>query len=247
MLSLIQLDSDSFKVNLNRPIDISLKTGKAGVGPIAWYLGAAEIKPVTEGDWIGKVSEGAKVNFNTIKFSPHAHATHTESYGHISKEFYSVSNCLKRFFFKCKLISIAPQSQGEDRIITQKLVAKHLQKSDAEALVIRTLPNDSTKKNRNYDHTNWPYLSVEAASYIRKCGIKHLLIDLPSVDREEGEVWAHRAFWNYPEHPDKQATITEFVFVPDEVQDGSYLLNLQMAHLENDAVPSRPVLYAIES
>jgi hypothetical protein len=33
-------------------------------------------------------------------------------------------------------------------------------------------------------------------------------------------------------------------FVADEeVKDGSYLLNLQMAPFENDASPSKPVLY----
>jgi hypothetical protein len=34
-------------------------------------------------------------------------------------------------------------------------------------------------------------------------------------------------------------------FVSDEVKDGTYLLNLQIASFENDASPSKPVLYAI--
>jgi hypothetical protein len=40
-------------------------------------------------------------------------------------------------------------------------------------------------------------------------------------------------------------TITEMIFVPNEVKDGSYLLNLQMAPFENDASPSKPILYKI--
>ena len=42
-------------------------------------------------------------------------------------------------------------------------------------------------------------------------GIKHLLIDLPSVDREidGGRMMSHRAFWNYPDNPRHESTITE--------------------------------------
>jgi hypothetical protein len=41
------------------------------------------------------------------------------------------------------------------------------------------------------------------------------------------------------------ATITEMVFVPDAVADGIYLLNIQIASLETDASPSKPVLYPL--
>src|SRR5699024_905488 len=162
------------------------------------------------------------------------HSTHTESYGHISEDFYAVSDCLKTYFYKAKLISLQPEKVKKDRVFTKEKLAKLLKKEEAEALIIRSLPNDKNKKNRNYDHSNWPYLSVEAATYIRECGIKHLLIDLPSVDREEGEVLAHQAFWNYPENPRKNASITELIFIPNQVKDGFYLLNLQVANFYND-------------
>jgi hypothetical protein len=41
------------------------------------------------------------------------------------------------------------------------------------------------------------------------------------------------------------ATITELAFVPDSVADGAYLLELQVPALSGDAVPSRPLLYAV--
>ena len=41
-------------------------------------------------------------------------------------------------------------------------------------------------------------------------------------------------------------TITEMIYVNNTIQDGSYLLNLQFASFENDASPSKPVLYKIE-
>ena len=54
-----------------------------------------------------------------------------------------------------------------------------------------------------------------------------------------------KAFWNYPSELDKKRTITELIGVPDEINDGIYLLNLSMANIENDASPSRPTIYKL--
>ena len=91
-------------------------------------------------------------------------------------------------------------------------------------------------------------MSPEAATYLKDIGIEHLLIDTPSVDpeKDQGDLLAHKAFWQWPEHPRKKATITELIYVPDEVADGPYLLDLQMAAIVNDATFSRPLLYALE-
>ena len=42
------------------------------------------------------------------------------------------------------------------------------------------------------------------------------------------------------------ATITEMIYVDETISDGSYILNLQIASFENDASPSKPVLFKIE-
>ena len=42
------------------------------------------------------------------------------------------------------------------------------------------------------------------------------------------------------------ATITEMIFVPDEVADGIYALSLQVAPFVADAAPSRPLLFALD-
>ena len=82
---------------------------------------------------------------------------------------------------------------------------------------------------------------------MNEIGVEHLLIDMPSIDKEmdEGKLLAHHAFWQYPTNTQTQKTITEFIFVPNEVLDGTYLLNLQIASFENDASPSKPILYKI--
>lgn len=243
----------NFQVDLSKPIDISLPLSNTDQNPVAWYIDKPEIEPVRFGDWVGKVSEGSSTNFNNIFFNPHGHGTHTECLGHITNDFYSINSCLKQFFFLAELVSITPEKVGGDSVITKSQIEKELNGKTPEALVIRTLPNVQQKKSRNYSHTNPPYLHEEAAVFIRGAGIKHLLIDLPSVDREEdeGKLLAHKAFWNVKDVNQLNAdarmdcTITELIFVEDNIKDGSYLLNLQIASFENDASPSKPILYKI--
>ena len=116
-----------------------------------------------------------------------------------------------------------------------------------DALVIRTMPNTREKLSMQYSYTNPPYLLEEATIFLREKGIKHLLIDLPSVDREkdDGQLLSHHAFWNTKGKLRLDCTITELIFVPNDIEDGIYLLNIQVAPFENDASPSRPVLYKL--
>tara|TARA_Y100000815_G_scaffold275789_1_gene317702 strand:+ start:17300 stop:18013 length:714 start_codon:yes stop_codon:yes gene_type:complete len=232
---------------LSQPKDISIpiKSGKGS--PVAWYIDPPEITPVVEGKWTALVREGAVINFQNIHFNPHGHGTHTECVGHITEEVYSINNCLKQFFYTAEVITVAPEMRGEDQVITLVQIQNALLGKNPEAVVIRTLPNGREKKSKNWSHTNWPYMLSEAAVFLREIGIKHLLIDLPSVDKEkdEGELASHRAFWDMKHKPRFDATITEMIFVPHGVKDGSYLLNLQIAPFENDASPSKPILYKI--
>jgi len=245
----ITIKDSEVEVDLSQPIDISIALQPSAENPLAWYQDKPVVTPVVMGDWVGKVSEGGSVNFNNVFFNPHAHGTHTESYGHISKEFYSVNEALKTFFFMAKLITVTPKIVGKDQVILKESLQNVLSGNTFEAVVIRTLPNESDKKSKHWSNTNWPYLDEAAAKYLREIGVKHLLIDLPSVDREhdEGKLLAHKAFWNYPENPREDSTITEMVYIPNRIEDGNYLLNLQMASFENDASPSKPVLYQILS
>ena len=109
------------------------------------------------------------------------------------------------------------------------------------------MSNTISKIAWKYFNIHWLYLDHRAAAFLRDLGVQHLLIDLPSVDKEkdDGALLAHKAFWNIPQGPRKNATITEFVYVNDTINDASYVLNLQVAPFENDAAPSRPVLYEI--
>ena len=261
MLATITHLNKAFRVDFLKPIDISLPLTNDDSNPIAWYIEKPQIEPVKSGDWVGKVSEGSSTNFNNIFFNPHAHGTHTECLGHITRDFYSINQCLKQFFFTAELISVEPKAIGDDLIITKEQIEKALNLSfrvesrKSEAIIIRTLPNPETKKHLKYSNTNPPYLTEEASIFIREVGIQHLLIDLPSVDKEhdEGKLLAHKAFWNVKdvnnlnEDARMNCTITELIYVDETISDGSYFLNLQIASFENDASPSKPVLYKINN
>lgn len=248
MFATILHKGKEYKTDLSKPIDISIPLSPHGAR--AWYVDPMKIEPVCAGEWIGEVKQGGSVNFRNIMFNPHGHGTHTECVGHISPEIYNVNEHVKQYFFIAELVTVLPEQKGNgDFVITAKQLEVLLDGKSPEAIIIRTISNAESKKAMNWSHTNPPYIDEEAAKFIASKKIDHLLIDVPSVDREvdDGKLLAHRAFWEYPHNTQFQRSITEFIYVPNDVFDGAYLLNLQFAPFENDASPSRPVLFRISN
>lgn len=244
----LYLTSETF-IETSQPIDISLPLSNTDNNPKAWYVENPVFEPVRTEHYTGSIKEGGSVNFRNIFFNPHGHGTHTECLGHITEEVYSINKTLKEFFYKAQLVSIKPKQVLNDEGTYDYVIEEdQLELSkDVQALIIRTLPNDEGKKSKNYSNTNPVYLDVKCAQKIIDQGIDHLLVDLPSVDRESdnGELAFHHAFWEVPQSPNFERTITELIFVKSEIKDGNYILNFQVAPFENDASPSRPVLYKI--
>ena len=247
MLATIQCNSRKYQIDLSKPLDISIPLRASVKNVNAWYIGEPKIAPVVLDGWTASVAEGASINFNTIEFNPHAHGTHTECAGHITEKVHSVNKNLKQFFFLAEVITVAPEKLGDDKIISKKQLQFALGNRKRDAVIIRTIPNTKEKWSWQYSNTNWPYLEKEAIAYLVKKDVKHLMIDLPSVDREkdEGVLAGHNIFWNTKGKLRLDATITEFIYVPNKVKDGTYFVNIQVAPFENDASPSRPVLYQI--
>lgn len=248
MKAVIEYKNQVFKIDLSDPLDISIPLKNSTENVTAWYVNPPEFKPVMENGFVGDVNLGGAVNFRNIFFNPHGHGTHTECVGHISKEPYTINQCLKQFTFYAKLVTIEPEHVNGDFIITLDQVKKVWKKNDADAIIIRTLSNDASKLSRQYSNTNPAYIHHVAMQYLVDSGVQHFVIDTPSVDREEdgGALLAHHVFWNYPENPQTQRTITELIYVDDTIKDGYYLLQLQFASFENDASPSKPILYKIK-
>lgn len=211
--------------------------------PNAFFAPLYEATPHKAGDWVGDTREGASVNFYNLRINPHGNGTHTECVGHISKERYSIHEILGDGFFLAQLISVYPSMRDDgDRVIDQLEWEEGV-----EAIILRTLPNHADKIIRHYGNTNPAYLDAAIASRMANDKILHLLLDLPSVDREEdgGELKAHKAYWQFPESVRLDATITEMIYIDNVVPDGIYLLQIQIPAIELDASPSRPYIYPL--
>jgi len=253
--------------NFTNFIDISIPLRFGGPQPNAFGVEPAAAKTCEYGTLVGDTRRGGSCNFEQVTLIPHCNGTHTECVGHITNERISIRDCLKDVLVRAMLISIEPTSAGQssesyavpfganDVLITRNALETGLSGRKIEpndALVIRILPNDDSKLVRQYGRDSMPpYFTTNAMEHIVASSFKHLLVDLPSIDRlnDEGKLSNHRIFWGVAEHslhagPETrlESTITELIYVPNEVEDGEYLLNLQIAPFESDASPSRPIL-----
>ena len=238
--------------------DISIPLRFDAVQPSFFGAPAASAEPITGGSFVGDVRRGGSCNCSVHTLVPHCNGTHTECAGHITLERLSVRDLAIRHFSAALLVSVTPEPSAEipgDRVISLAALLKAIGSAtlrDYQALVVRTLPNDSSKLACNYDAGPMPpYFSLEAMHHIVEHGIDTLVVDLPSIDRahDGGKLAAHRIFWGMPAGSTsaatvtrQHATITELAFIDDTVADGPYLLNLQVAPFVIDAAPSRPIL-----
>ena len=236
------------------PIDISLPLAPGENQVNCFWAEPVQFDTIRVGSFVGSVALGGSTNYQRVHLTPHGNGTHTECYGHISPDPAATLNqCLRRFLFVARLVSAAPRPQPSGDLVVMladvlAALAGQDDRSIPEALILRTLPNNVAKRSQQYSGTNPTYVEASLAHFLAENNVQHFLVDLPSVDREEdaGQLLAHHAFWQYPAQPRRDATITELIFVPDEVADGLYLLNIQITSLELDASPSKPVLYELD-
>ena len=261
MTSTIQIGGREYAIG--EFIDISIPLRFNGPQPNAYGVARASSSPCEAGDLVGDTRQGGSCNFEQYTFIPHCNGTHTECVGHITRERISVVDRLVDAFMAPRLVSVEAEDVCGDRVITARLLAEALTPAAAlaggtpalQSLIVRTLPNDEGKLTAVYDGDNVPsYFSAEAMELIVVAGYKHLLVDLPSIDRlfDEGKLINHRIFWNVEQGSFEitrdtrvNSTITELIYVPGDVPDGEYLLNLQIAPFAADAAPSRPVIWPI--
>ena len=238
---------DDLRVDLNHAMDISIPLQNGAENPCCYFSDPPEFIPVIQGAFIGSVARGGPCNHRKVTLTPHGNGTHTECYGHLSSNpEITINKCLKNYHFLATVVSVKPLETAQgDQVILWKDVEMFIDKRFTEALIIRTLPNTSKKLTRQYSGSNPPYLEAGFGKALAEQKILHLLVDLPSIDKEadNGKLRNHHDFWNYPHNPRTNCTVTELIFVPDSIADGAYLLNLQISSIESDASPSKPVLY----
>jgi kynurenine formamidase len=240
-----------------------------GEQPSFFGVPRASRSAVSAGDFIGDTRQGGSCNCERLELVPHCNGTHTECVGHVTEQRAAVHALVGGVTLPALLLSITAQplsesgesgparAEPDDYVISRAALrdaARGIEAKDAAgALVLRSLPNDESKRSRDWMAEGAPaWLTREAAEWLVENGIEHLLVDLPSVDRADdgGELVAHRVFWGLPagsrniaEARRPHASITEMIFVPDELADGLWLLKLEIPAFNTDAVPSRPMLY----
>jgi arylformamidase len=253
-----------------RSIGIDLDFG----GPQPNHFGApvATAEPLRLGNFVGATIQGGSCNCAEVRLIPHCNGTHTETVGHIVDDIVPACEIAPKGLVLALIVSAetvslsqssesyhAPSEPG-DQVVTAPAIQSAFRdwpNIDIEALVIRTLPNSESKRSCVYQANNPPaYLTTECMQRVSDSSVSHLLIDLPSVDRmyDDRKLSNHRLFWNVEpmskrvdSNTRRERTITEMIFVPDELPDGLYLLNLQTAPFVLDAAPSRPILFQLEN
>jgi kynurenine formamidase len=261
---------DKYEFDSIKGIDISIPMDFYGNQPNAYGVEKALAQTYESDSFIGDTRKGGGCNFEKYTLVPHCNGTHTECVGHISFERIFINENLNDVLIPCTLITVSPiraleteeryspSKNKDDFMITKEALSKSLENLNNDffsGLIIRTLPNADSKKSRDYMKELPAFFSLEAMEYISSLNVKHLLVDLPSVDRtaDEGKLSVHHIFWNVTQgshdvnvNNHSLNTITEMIYVPDEIEDGKYLLNLQIASFLADASPSRPILYKLK-
>ncbi|MET1255229.1 cyclase family protein [Aliikangiella maris] len=266
----VEIAGQSYQANLSSPASIAITLLPDGQQPSHFGAPACTSQTLAEEGFIGDTKQGGSCNVNRLTIIPHCNGTHTESIAHITDQPFPVHQALKHSHFPCVVITIepVPASETEDSylphfdpthaVITYQQIHNCLASFSDEQLrgvVIRTLPNAVDKQFQCYNTDNYPvYLSNDAMTYLQQRNVNHLLVDFPSVDKmyDEGYLSNHHIFWQIAQQThqltasaDKYKTITEMVFISNDINDGFYLCNLQIPEIDTDAVPSRPVLYAL--
>jgi arylformamidase len=269
--TLLEYAGQRFVVDRDRGTSIAIPFDPHGPQPVHFGAPAAHAEPLAGGDFIGDTRAGGSCNCESVTLVPHCNGTHTEGPGHVTRERLSVHASALSPLYAAALVSVeavdalgageasVPAPQAGDRLLTARALAKATESlgiNRVESMVVRSLPNDDSKLERNWMEPPLPpYFSREAMEWLTKKGVRHLLTDLPSVDRllDEGRLTGHRIFFGLPPgstaagevgRPD--ATITEMVYAPASLPDGLYALSLQLAAWVGDAAPSRPVLFPLE-
>ena len=256
-----------YAANLSDPLSIAVPLDFGGVQPNHFAAPRAQAQPLSEGRWVGDVRAGGAVNCEQLSLVPHCNGTHTECVGHLTTDRVAVHEVLRGGLHLARLISVRPApgaSSGEsadpdaatdEPVVTRAALAAALAAlpGASEALIVRTLPNDSRKLSHSYEGAApAAYFTQEAAAFVVELGIRHLIVDLPSLDRarDGGRLRAHRTYWGLPpgatrahDAARRDATITELAWIAPTIHDGWYLLDLQVPAFMSDAAPSRPLLY----
>ena len=258
-----------YRIDTQNSFDISIPYDFNGAQPNFYDVNEGQLKHLQSGGTIYSVAKGAGCNVPEISLNIHCSGTHTESAGHLLENPGDVGMLLKDIIMPAVLITVCPISfsdsgesyhcdvESDEQIISKQFIQNEFEiweEYQPQALIIRTTPNPTQKKFYRYTNNTPLFFTNDALRFIKSINICHLVVDLPSIDRmvDNGILGNHRIFWGDGENirgdinPKSTDTVTELAFMPNDVPDGFYFLNLQLPHFVCDAAPSRPILLQVD-
>ncbi len=242
----IQFEQHSkvYKFDANNFTDLSLALNKKD-NVNCYYLEGPSFEYFKSEAFVGSLAAGGSVNCERLSFYPHASGTHTECALHVLPVDFDMRNIQIPVLQMCKIVSVQPTQIGSDHCIDMAAIKGLHNQENFEAIVVRTLPNGIEKCHENYSGNNPVYFEPEVLSVLQDMGFKHILTDLPSIDKEsdEGRLAAHKNWFLVQGKAPADRTITELIYIPESLADGNYVLNIQVPKIETDAVPSRILVY----
>jgi len=263
----LQFAGQNWAADLSKGTSLAIPLDFENPQPNCFRTPPARREPWHSGDgFVGSTQKGGSCNVDFVQLIPHCNGSHTESIAHITNESIWISEIAPSGLLLGQIASVTPalwkdsgeryseRAQPEDSVITASSLRGVLQQG-VQALILRTLPNVSAKRSRDWSSPPAaPYLTLDAVRLLVELGVNHLLLDVPSLDRSEdgGQLLAHHEFWQVAplsrfagSSSRRSATISEMIFVPDRLKDGLYLLSLQVAAWQTDAAPCNPIVYPL--
>ncbi|MAQ73822.1 MAG: hypothetical protein CMG22_01090 [Candidatus Marinimicrobia bacterium] len=256
MKILIKDKNNSYSIDHRYGRCLSIPYQYNGEQPNFYHAPKGKARPMNQDGFIGETSDGKGCNVVTIEQNIHCTGTHTECAGHILSDSISINDVLKHEYYYTELISVSPVSsefcdenyhfplKDRDKLITRTMINGKIPKN-SQGLVIRTTPNSLSKMNKKYNSSNTPFFTTNAIQYINDIGIKHLVVDTPTIDRysDGGILGNHHLF--FEKKPPYKKTITEMAYIDDKIIDGSYIMTIEIPPMVLDAAPSRPFIFKL--
>ena len=264
MITKIEHNGKEYVIDTTKFKDLSIPYDFNGPQPNFFNVEPGRVKPYESGSSSYSISDGAGCNVPEISMNIHCTGTHTECVGHLLEKESSVSECIQELYLPTILITVTPMlfSQCQDdyhvaisddeKVISKNIVERSYAKYESNkplSMIIRTLPNPMEKQFYSFSQILPPFFTNDALKFLSN-KVEHLVVDLPSIDRmeDDGLLGNHRIFWsdngnlNGSINSNSKKTITELAYIPNDVEDGFYFMNIQLPHFKIDAAPSRPII-----
>ena len=167
----IEYKNKIYNINAKAGIDISIPTNfNKKIGPKFYDKEVPKVDYYNSFNHKYSLDAKGPCNVPIIKFNVHCSGTHTECANHILINTPTVNKLQDIHFIPSQLITVKPTTlkneeyhcdlTKQDKVISKKQLSNaigEINSSFIRGLIIRTLPNDNSKSNRDYNLNPHPF------------------------------------------------------------------------------------------